>query len=176
MGVAREAALRARCLDLEGHIKRADKRQRRLMLRAEELRCGGTTTPAAGVTGRQTDRLMDDGRGCIHVWCVCVVLWHPGGVLEAAARPTLGTRRREEEARRAAPAPPTTRRELAPAAAALAAVEVVVVQAAAHIAAGRRAALPAPSGPTRWRRSCRGSRSRWASRQAGRQVLVRPCA
>lgn len=32
--------MRARVQDLEGHMKRADKRQRRLMTRAEELRWG----------------------------------------------------------------------------------------------------------------------------------------
>jgi len=38
--VERVAAMQARVQDLEGHMKRADKRQRRLMLRAEELRWG----------------------------------------------------------------------------------------------------------------------------------------
>ncbi|EWM26083.1 chaperone protein [Nannochloropsis gaditana] len=38
--VEKVAATQARVKDLEGHMKRADKRQRRLMLRAEELRWG----------------------------------------------------------------------------------------------------------------------------------------
>ncbi|KAM3575868.1 hypothetical protein VYU27_002207 [Nannochloropsis oceanica] len=38
--VERVAAMQARVQDLDGHMKRADKRQRRLMLRAEELRWG----------------------------------------------------------------------------------------------------------------------------------------
>ena len=38
--VEQAAAMRARVTDLEGHMKRADLRQRRLMTRAEELRWG----------------------------------------------------------------------------------------------------------------------------------------
>ena len=38
--VEETAAMRARVQDLDGHIKRADRRQRRLMTRAEELRWG----------------------------------------------------------------------------------------------------------------------------------------
>ena len=45
--VERAAATKARVEDLQGHIKRADTRQRRLMLRAEELRWGpGGRRPA----------------------------------------------------------------------------------------------------------------------------------
>lgn len=38
--VEQTAAMKARVQDLDGHIKRADRRQRRLMTRAEELRWG----------------------------------------------------------------------------------------------------------------------------------------
>ncbi len=40
--VEQVAALKARMQELDGHMKRADKRQRRLMLRAEELRWGAS--------------------------------------------------------------------------------------------------------------------------------------
>jgi hypothetical protein len=45
--VEKVAALKARVQELDGHMRRADRRQRRLMQRAEELRWGpGGTRPA----------------------------------------------------------------------------------------------------------------------------------
>jgi hypothetical protein len=69
--VEQAAAMRARVQDLDGHIKRADMRQRRLMTRAEELRWG---TPGGvrsayskyaspGVKGSASTRFNTAGSG-----------------------------------------------------------------------------------------------------------------